>query len=773
MKPIFLSTVFALLITTTIAAQDLRTFNQNASRSNHTRISFAPDQNGLYFQLNGSSQRSANDSIGTKGSLMPAATARYFYGNWGLGVEGGSFASNTPLAPDQYAAPMRGFTRTDIHSTEWKSWFVLAGPSFRKSIGTGLQLNADMKGGMVKMKPASFTITDQQSGALIADYNNQTKQSSNRQALLAVKPTLGLEWFPGNGPIGFNLHAGYMQAMGAKEITVYYRDLSKVNFAQSQQEVRFQVLNAPVKESRTKGPVANYSFGAGISIRIPPGKSINEKGVKRTATDMPSRISMNVTTPKQSARTAGTPIGDIVVKGGKNPGGNNLRAVTDENGKINIKIPESGDYSFIISEPETTAANSEAETKLPPRTYTGGRKNENAQRMEVPYTGNSATIKDFKIMIQASGTTLADGTPVVMGKTVSGTISKPGGAASASYAAGIVIKQPETGDEGSATADETGNFRIVLHHDTLHRIFINNQEYGKIKIIDTGMAAAKQTQGSTFGEKVAQGLAAKPGNPIGGIIVKGGKNPGGNSILAVTDNNGRIDLNGLEAGEYSFTVMTPETAGTQQQSCGPVTQKTTYPDGRIEENTFSCPADAAAYTQKVQAGLNSAASALANGSGLAKQHIDPATDAAPETRAQNNNTVRSNRTDNALMGDDNTADDPVQKIQNNNTIRSNRSELKSVYIAADMDGDGSYETDITNQINDVVIMDENGNVAPQQKAGISTSRSHVRTRSALVNVGNGVYTCTGTAIINGREVKISNVLKTKHDTVKNSINNVR
>jgi len=672
MKPIFLPTVFALFITTAIAAQDLRTFNQNASRSNHTRISFEPDQNGLYFQLNGSSQRSINDSIGTKGAFLPSATARYLYGNWGLVIEGGSFASNTPLAPEQYAVQMRGFTRTDIHAAEWKSWFVLAGPSFRKSIGPGLQLNADLKGGVVKMKPASFTITDQQSGTLIADYNNQTKQSSNEPALFAAKPTISLEWFPGNGPVGFNLHAGYMQAIGANELTVYYRDLSKVNFEQSQQEVRFQVLNAPVKESRTKGPAASYSFGAGISIRIPQGKSINEKGVKRTAADMPSRISMNVTTPKQSARTAGSPIGGIVVKGGKNPGGNLMTVISDNDGKIELNNLEAGNYVFTITEPETSSAKS---------------------------------------------------------------ISEKG------------LKRSED-------------------------------------------AASRQTQGKTFGEKVAQGLsttAARPGNPIGGVIVKGGKNPGGSFITVTSDNNGKIELNNLEAGNYTFTITEPETPaarsisekgvkrneGQVEESCGPVTQKTTWPDGRTEENTFSCPADAAAYTQKVQAGLNSAAGALGNGSGLAKQRIDPATDAAPETRAQNNNTVKSNRTDNALKGDDNTDNNPIQKIQNNNTVRSNRSELKSVYTAADMDGDGSYETDVTNQINDTVIMDENGNIAPQQKAGISTSRSNVRTRSALVNVGNGIYTCTGTAVINGREVKISNVLKTKHDTVKNSINNVR
>lgn len=43
------------------------------------------------------------------------------------------------------------------------------------------------------------------------------------------------------------------------------------------------------------------------------------------------------------------------------------------------------------------------------------------------------------------------------------------------------------------------------------------------------------------------------GSPIGGIIVKGGKNPGGNLITQITNENGEIELNNLPAGTYKFT----------------------------------------------------------------------------------------------------------------------------------------------------------------------------------------------------------------------------
>ncbi len=53
-------------------------------------------------------------------------------------------------------------------------------------------------------------------------------------------------------------------------------------------------------------------------------------------------------------------------------------------------------------------------------------------------------------------------------------------------------------------------------------------------------------------------LRAKPGNPIGGIVIKGGKNPGGQMITMITDNNGEVILNSLEKGNYLFKLSQPE-----------------------------------------------------------------------------------------------------------------------------------------------------------------------------------------------------------------------
>ncbi len=63
------------------------------------------------------------------------------------------------------------------------------------------------------------------------------------------------------------------------------------------------------------------------------------------------------------------------------------------------------------------------------------------------------------------------------------------------------------------------------------------------------------TQGaSLLGGALGGNFASRPGNPIGGIIVKGGKNPGGSFFTTTTNNNGEFEFSQLKAGDYKITV---------------------------------------------------------------------------------------------------------------------------------------------------------------------------------------------------------------------------
>ena len=115
----------------------------------------------------------------------------------------------------------------------------------------------------------------------------------------------------------------------------------------------------------------------------------------------------------------------------------------------------------------------------------------------------------------------------------------------------------------------------------------------------------------------------------------------------------------------------------------------------------------------------------------------------PQTKAQNNNTVRSNRTDNAFRANnDSVPGAPQTRAQNNNTVRSNRTDnayrinddsgqddqppVRILLVQADLDGDGIFEKNITKKATGKISVNAEGGVEDlQQKAGISTSRSNI------------------------------------------------
>lgn len=439
MKPQTLFHLFScavLLAGYKAAAQDTRAFNQNASRSNHSRSSLTQPQDGLVFHASGAQAKATQKGAG--GSFLPSGTIGYFQSRWGATLEAGSFNPDPGFDLDSYTSGIHDFTRTGLRASK-ASWFVALGPVYRQPLPANLQLQAGVAAGMQKNAFAEFSVSDIQSGQLIADYNNSQKTDTrNKPSQLLIKPTIRLEWFPSKSFIGVHLFASGLINPSEQSVAVRYRDLSRVNYDLPQQEVRMQVMNAPIQERTITTPKTTMTFGAGISLRLPSGK--------------------------------------------KNPAKNN---------------------------------------------------------------------------------------------------------------------------------------------------------------------------------------------------------------------NG----------------------------CGPVTQKITHPDGRIEEHSFGCAEDAARYQQTQDSASN------------------PSRRMAPS--------------------------------QNNNTVRSNRGEFKSMLILADTDEDGVYETDLSTEITDEINVDETGKITPSQKAGISTSRSNVRTRQGIKPVGNGLYTGEGTIEFNGKTIPFQAIYKSRHETAKNAIGNIR
>lgn len=99
----------------------------------------------------------------------------------------------------------------------------------------------------------------------------------------------------------------------------------------------------------------------------------------------------------------------------------------------------------------------------------------------------------YQVEIFSSGERGQGNVTVVNGLTVKGSVIAAsvsslsggggGGAASASYAKlQVTISQAESGDKATTYTDANGNFTVTLSRDTLHTIFVNGVEYGKVKL---------------------------------------------------------------------------------------------------------------------------------------------------------------------------------------------------------------------------------------------------------------------------------------------------
>lgn len=234
------------------------------------------------------------------------------------------------------------------------------------------------------------------------------------------------------------------------------------------------------------------------------------------------------------------------------------------------------------------------------------------------------------------------------------------------------------------------------------------------------------------------GAALRPGNPIGGLTIKAGRNPGGNLRTMQTNEKGEFEFTDLEPGDYTFIV--------EQQIV-------------IESNLWVSAGKAQDHNSTRS---NKTASGVApdpgNGGG---------------NKVQDHNSSRSNKTASIAAPDPGTGDN--QKIvtitasQNSQSLRKgevkitasqNSQSLRSIAVQADLNGDGVYETDVTAKVNDELIVNPNGDITePKQKAGISTSRSNIRNRNNLQAVTQTIYTGYGTAVIDGKEVPVKTVYK--------------
>lgn len=119
----------------------------------------------------------------------------------------------------------------------------------------------------------------------------------------------------------------------------------------------------------------------------------------------------------------------------------------------------------------------------------------------VPRSRSSELPKNVTLSVLNNGGKTEDGTPIIESDIVEGKISD------VKAGTEVEIIQRSTNDSGVAKTDKEGNFTIQLKHDTLHSVFVDNKEYGNIKI----EIFNKNKSGFTSASVVAQ-IAHLPNN---------------------------------------------------------------------------------------------------------------------------------------------------------------------------------------------------------------------------------------------------------------------
>jgi len=101
--------------------------------------------------------------------------------------------------------------------------------------------------------------------------------------------------------------------------------------------------------------------------------------------------------------------------------------------------------------------------------------------------------------------------------------------------------------------------QATVYNNICFNSFVANffsQPYDAVVGSGTGAISGKVVEGQKYGQKTS-GVAV-PGTPIGGIIVKGGKNPGGQLFAQTTTNsNGDYIFSNLPNGDYFVLVDIP------------------------------------------------------------------------------------------------------------------------------------------------------------------------------------------------------------------------
>ena len=389
--------------------------------------------------------------------------------------------------------------------------------------------------------------------------------SQKKEALKSVVliPKLRISYFPGR--IGLFAEANYTSGGEIKNTTSTFKPNGN-----PVRENYYDLKQMLAGQNETTETIHKFrAFGLNAGISIPLGGEPAKANINTSRSNIKNQISVNTNdsaldsiakaqrvevqddfnttrsnrqgAPQISMVSSGNSTGGIIVKGRKKSGGQLITIVTDEQGSFELKNLEKGVYEFSLTNPSKAEA----------QDFNTTRSNRDNRLVTNPQTGDTTS---------ESNSSQAIGQAQDFNTTRN------------NRERGQLVTNPQTGD---TTAANNPNQAIGQAQD--FNTTRNNKERGQLVTNpQTGDTTAESNSSQSIGQaqdfnttrnnKERGQLVTKPGTPIGGIVVKGGKNPGGQMKNFVVDDQGNIRFEVLEAGNYKFIIQTPETTDGNNQN---------------------------------------------------------------------------------------------------------------------------------------------------------------------------------------------------------------
>jgi hypothetical protein len=305
------------------------------------------------ISVNMNSGSSSSEGVSKNFGLNPNIGANFFWGKLGAGLDVGTFNSSPDFDFAGYANENFGGTKRVQIPTDREissSTYFLVGPQYMIRKGK-MNIVLATKAGITMNKMAEFQVVDELSTKTLASYKAPDDFAKNA---FTIKPSLSIGYDLSKS-FSLTANAQFIKQTGQDEFTTSYRNLSNVQTVDlkgnplRQPEITKNIGSAPVINSTTRGASEFMSFGIGLTYVIrASGKHFKDATISMSA----APVENSTTTTNTTATVAQVAKADWAYKAQK-------AAATSGSGKV--------DFEYVPQKSATNTNSSDIEYSYKPQ----------------------------------------------------------------------------------------------------------------------------------------------------------------------------------------------------------------------------------------------------------------------------------------------------------------------------------------------------------------------------------------------------------------------